>query len=303
MTSTSISSPWNNRPSTLIPPAPPPSTGAGAPPPARTGADASPRICLSSARRGRRRSPALLNLTVIPPALRAMGVSPTSTHAVRLPSMMRCSRPHVANGSCRRLWGGASAASNTTSPKFPACRTSVSALMARSSARWFTSRHKPGFGTTWPRTQSSRARSTPAASADAASSMSRTSTSATISRRAVAAASIRSSTLARPVDRAPTTSDIWPRGNPPPSRASNAVTPVDAVAYSSVPPDERAGSPGRTVVRVRSSFRSRRRASRSARASDIGLSLSIRLDLELYRSTTIQASRPGLSAPGSETRD
>src|SRR2546425_1904142 len=32
------------------------STGAGAPPPARAVADASPRICLSSARHGRRRS-------------------------------------------------------------------------------------------------------------------------------------------------------------------------------------------------------------------------------------------------------
>ena len=32
----------------------------------------------------------------------------------------------------------------------------------------------------------------------------------------------------RPDERGPTSSDSWPRGNPPPSRASKAVTPVGA---------------------------------------------------------------------------
>ena len=73
--------------------------------------------------------PALLNRTVSPAELRAIGSSPTSTQTVWLPSMMRCSRSQVVNGSRRSACGGASAASSTTRPKLPACSTSVSALI------------------------------------------------------------------------------------------------------------------------------------------------------------------------------
>ena len=63
--------------------------------------------------------------TVSPAELRAIGLRPTSTHAVWLPSTIRCSRSHVVNGSRRTASAGASAASKTTSPKLPACSTSV----------------------------------------------------------------------------------------------------------------------------------------------------------------------------------
>ena len=164
------------------------------------------------------------------------------------------------NGSRLMAWAGASPASSATRPKLPACSTSVNALTACSIARWFKSRHRPGFDTTWPRIQSRRLRSMPAAAADPASNMSSASTSATSSPRAVAAASRRSSRLVRPDDRGPTSSDKWPRGTPPPSRASKAGMPLGATLEQS--------SGGSAVVSVRSSFRARSSDSRSARARE-----------------------------------
>ena len=65
-----------------------------------------------------------------PAELRAIGSPPTSTHAVWLPSTIRCSRSQVVNGSRRTASAGASATSKTTRPKLPACRTSVNARIA-----------------------------------------------------------------------------------------------------------------------------------------------------------------------------
>ena len=196
-----------------------------------------------------------------PAELRAIGCGPTSSAAVCVPSTIRCSRSHVVNGSRRSAGSGASATSRTTRPKLPACRTSVNARIACSSARWLRSPHSPGLVTTWPRTQSRRVRSTSAAAADSTSSASSASTTATSSPRRVAAAASCSSRLVRPDDRAPTTSDSWPRGNPPPRCASNPACADGATAVSS-----RGSTPGSAVVSVRSRRRVRRSDSRSARA-------------------------------------
>ena len=59
----------------------------------------------------------------------------------------------------------------------------------------------------------------------------------------VAAAIIRSSRLVRPDDRGPTSSDNWPRGNPPPSRASSGGRPVADTTSSSSPVDATGGAP------------------------------------------------------------
>src|SRR5262245_25191060 len=127
------------------------------------------------------------------------------------------------------------------------------------------SRHRPGLETTCPRIHSRRSRSTPAASAELTSSMSSASINATSSPRAVAAAIMRSSMLIRPVDRAPTSSDNWPRGNPPPSCASNEGIFVGPIEYSS-----RGSIVGSDEVSVRSR---RRAASAAIRESRSGLAV------------------------------
>src|SRR5580692_8244252 len=96
------------------------------------------------------------------------------------------------------------------------------------------SRQRPGFETTCPRIHNKRARSIPTAAAEPASKTSSASTRATSSPRAVAAASICRRRLVRPEERAPTSSDNCPRGNPPPNRASKVVTPVGARSYSTL---------------------------------------------------------------------
>ena len=154
--------------------------------------------------------------------------------------------------------------SSTTMPKVSACSTSVNALTVCSTARWFRSRHMPGLMTTCPRIQSRRSKSIPAADAEETSSMSSASTSATNSPRAIAAFNSCRSTLVRPDERGPTSSDTWPRGNPPPNRASMSPRFVAATASSSdcTWPGDHAG------VSVRSSLRVRSSASSSARARD-----------------------------------
>ena len=73
---------------------------------------------IPSPARKRRRRPSpripvpIPSRSVSPAELRAIGSAPTSTHAVWLPSTMRCSRSHVVNGSRRIASAGASATSN-----------------------------------------------------------------------------------------------------------------------------------------------------------------------------------------------
>ena len=205
MTSTSSSSPVNNRPSTLTPTASS-FTGAGARP--RNYADASPRTAL----------PALLNLTVIPPALRAMGVSPTSTQAVWLPSMMRCSRRHVVNGNrwsaVRRRLGGVEH-HEAEVPRLQHERERFDGLIERALIQ---SRHRPGLD------HDLAADPQQPAEIDAGrlgrrdvEHVEHIDERDDLAAAPVAAASICSNRLVRPDDRAPTSSEIWPRGNPPPA--------------------------------------------------------------------------------------
>ena len=72
------------------------------------------------------------SITVRPPALRASDSGMTSTHAVSLPSTIRCTRSHVVNGTLLSTPDRMSARSMTTTPNLPACSTRLSALNARS---------------------------------------------------------------------------------------------------------------------------------------------------------------------------
>ena len=152
-----------------------------------------------------------------PPSCAPSARGPTSTHAVWLPSTIRCSRSHVVNGSRRSASAGASATSNTTRPKLPACSTSVSArdrLLERALVQIAAQpgiRRRRGRGSR--AADRDRCRPPPPTRRRTCRAHRRAPTS---SPRAVAAASICSSRLVRPDDRGPTSSDSWPRGNPPP---------------------------------------------------------------------------------------
>ena len=169
-------------------------------------------------------------LSVTPPALRAIGSGAMSTHVVSLPSMTRCTRSQVVYGMRRRAAVGTSAMSSTTTGHTPDCSTRFSALSARSSVR---STMVPGPSTVrtpgshtgstapavlemaCPRIHSSRDKSMPQAVADVGSNRSNVSTSATVSPRRVAAAIHCHTSVVRPDDAGPTTSDNCPAGSPP----------------------------------------------------------------------------------------
>ncbi len=176
-----------------------------------------------------------------------------------LPSIARCIRSQVVNGSRLIAATGTSARSIAAMPKPPACSTRLSAFTARSSVRSRRSSADSVREIAAPRIHSSRSRSIPAAIAEPTSRRSNVSTSATTSPRRVAAAIICSSTVVRPVERGPTSSDNCPRGRPPRRQRSSAAMSVLTRADGSL-----RSSGGSAVVSVRSSLRSRRAASRTA---------------------------------------
>ena len=118
----------------------------------------------------------------------------------------------------------------TTTGHTPDCSTRLSAFSARSTVRSTIvpgpstvrtpgshtgSTAPPVFEMAWPRTHSRRSRSRPQATADSGSKRSKVSMSATVSPRRVAAAIHRHTTVVRPDEGGPTTSDSCPAGSPP----------------------------------------------------------------------------------------
>ena len=198
-----------------------------------------------------------------PPALRAIGVAARSSRATSVPSTTRCNRSHVDRGIRVSACRGASMRSSTTIVHTPDCATRLKALIARSSVRSSSvpgpcTLRSPGIQAgsrmplvldkAWPRTHSRRDNSTPAAAAGSGSKRSKVSMSATHSPRAVAAASAAHPRLVRPEDTGPCSSDICPRGRPPPRPRLTVSIAKDATASPGAGPSE---------VSVRSSFRAR----------------------------------------------
>jgi hypothetical protein len=191
---------------------------------------------------------------------------------------------------------GTSIRSIATSVQTPDCTTRLSDLMARSMTRSmnvpgpFTAR-TPGsqagsmatavLETACPRTHNNRESRIPHACAVGGSKRSNVSISATDSPRSVAAASAAQARLVRPDEDGPTTSDTWPRGNPPDSARSSVSVPKAATASSP-------SRSGNVEVSVRSSFRSRRRASTAARAA---IFTSISLNLRHYNEQKAKVKR------------
>ena len=228
----------------------------------------------SAARIPRPCSPAC---TVSPAELRAIGSLPTSTHVVWLPSTIRCSRSQVVNGSRRSASAGAS-------PDVEHDQTEVAGLQ-HERERPDRLLHRalvqvaaqPGIGHDVPADPEQPIEIDRRPPPPTRRRTCRAHRRARRARRARSPPpSCCSSRLVRPDDRGPTSSDSWPRGNPPPSRASNAAMPVarrrirraDRAAAAPWSACDRAGGRGAAI-------RGRRGA------SGIVFSLYFRLDGEL----------------------
>ena len=173
--------------------------------------------------------------SVRPPALRASGSRRHSTHAVSLPSIVRCTRSHVVNGI--RFSAAAARRPDRSRPRRtrrPAARGSAPSARDRRCDR---ANSDCAMGPeaerlmASPRIHSRRSRSTPGGSTPTRRRGDRSvSTSAAISPRRVAAASSCSRSVVRPDDRGPAISDSCPRGKPPRRQASSAAMSVAANA-------------------------------------------------------------------------
>ena len=188
----------------------------------RTSMSAPVRWRLRSASPVQRARPVSDNVN--PPALRASGCGAISTHAVSLPSMMRCTRSHVVNGIRVSAAGGTSARSSTTHAEAAGLEHEVErfqraidqTVWSGSPTPLFELRRAKETATRAPRSR--RSRSIPAAAADATSRRSNVSTNAAISPRRVDAAIACSTSVVRPDECGPTISESWPRGTPPRGR-------------------------------------------------------------------------------------
>ena len=85
------------------------------------------------------------SLSVNPAELRAIGSLPTSTHAVWLPSTIRCSRIHVVNGSRRTALRRCFREIEHDEAEVARLQDERERANRLSSARWFMSPHSPGW--------------------------------------------------------------------------------------------------------------------------------------------------------------
>ena len=182
-------------------------------------AEASDERLRTLSRGSLRRTP-LPTATVSPAELRAIGSRPTSTHIVVLPF----DHPlHPQPGRERQSAGAPRAAhrrrSNTTSPKLPACRTSVSALMRLIDRARIAIARQPRVGRDTPADPEQAIERRPGGRRRLdVEPIERIDQPHQLAARRRRRHQAQQHARARRTTRGPTISDSCPRGNPPPSR-------------------------------------------------------------------------------------